>query len=167
MAIPEVKRIHGRWGEVRLNGIAIAEAVGVEFTVEVDQVDVPIVGGNWITFVEGQTRGTGTLRVAKAYSSLESMFMDFVAKTADELRALRDAGSEPRPHHTINVTLDDPLSYGVESLQLDGVKFWSMQGGYSLTDLVNRDWSFTFRGITPLKTITSSPQYPVVPARSA
>lgn len=165
MGVPEVKRIHGRWGEVRLNTVVVAEAVGIEFNVEIDQVDVPIVGGEWISFVEGQVRGSGTLRTVKAYSSFESMFLDYVAKSATELRAMRDAGQNPRPHHTITVTLDDPLAYGVEQIQLDGVKFWSMQGGFSLTDLVNRDWGFTFRGIRPLGTVAGSPQYPVVPTQ--
>jgi hypothetical protein len=165
MAVPEVKRVHGRWGEIRLNSIVVAEAVGIEFTVEIDQVDVPITGGAWISFVEGQVRGSGTLRTVKAYSSFESMFLDYVSKSATELRAMRDAGQNPRPHHTISVTLDDPLSYGVEQVQLDGVKFWSMQGGYSLTDLVNRDWAFTFRGITKLAMIAGSPNYPVAPTQ--
>lgn len=157
--IPEVRRVHGHYGELWIKGSPVAECTGIEYTVEVEQIEVPQVGGYWQNYVEGTTRGTGTLHLAKAYSSFEKLFMDYVNKSVQELRTLRNAGTLVRPTFTLTVVLDDPMSYGKESDILTGVKFWNYSAGFGLTDLVNRDWPFTFRGISQSSSIANSPSY--------
>lgn len=147
--MPRSKVIHGRWGEVLQNGQVLAEVTGIEYTTEIERIEVPQTGSRWNAHTEGVINGSGTLRMNKVYSRFEDAIVNYVSKTAAELRAMRDAGVDPRPALQLLVVLDSPHAYGRESETLDGVLFWSYSGGYSLTELVGREFPFTFEGITP------------------
>lgn len=146
------KVVHGRWGELLLGGAGttpLAEVTGIEYTVDIERVDVPQVGVRWTTFTEGSISGQGTLRMHKVYSRWEDYFNRYIAQEASQLRALRDSGVDPRPPLELTVVLDDPHSYGRETETLTGVFIWSYTGGFSLTELAAREWPFSFEGIIP------------------
>jgi hypothetical protein len=147
--MPRVKVVHGRWGEVYLGGQILAEVTGIEYSIEIERVDVPQVGTRWNTFTEGIITGTGTLRMHKVFSRWEDTFLNYVATTPAQLRALRDAGVDPRPPLSLLVALDSPHAYGRETETLLDVLFWTYTGGFQLTDLVGREWPFSFEGVEP------------------
>jgi Phage tail tube protein len=160
-ANPEVARIHGRWGELLIGGVAVAEATQIEYTVEIGQIDVPQVGGNWVMPVDGPIRGTGTLTLVQAYSSFRDIMFETINLSVAQMRAIRDSlgVAHVRKLFVLNVVLDDPASYGREVDILDGVKFTSYTGGWNLDDLVNRAYPFNFRGISSGGSIAGSPTY--------
>lgn len=55
------------------------------------------------------------------------------------------------------VKLDDPASLGTERLLLKGVKFWEIDFGWRVGQLVEENVDFTFEGFEPLDEITGDP----------
>ena len=168
--MPRVKVVHGRWGEVTVAGQVLAEVTGIEYSVEIERIDVPQVGARWNTFTEGVLSGSGTLRMHKLYSRWETVFQNYAAASPETLRQMRDgtgsfAGSprDPRPGLNITISLDDPHSLGVETETITDVLFWSYSGGFSLTDVVSREWPFTFEGIIPGSRIDPAVTVPGLP----
>lgn len=142
-----IKVQHGHWGRLFVNAVEMAEVTAIEYTVDIEQVEVPQVGTTWTYIHEGLITGQGELRIHKQYSDMEGSFLPYVSMTPQQLRAARDNGQPVRKEYTLQVDLDDPLGEGKETQTLTGVKFWSYTGGFDSTSLVGRTWPFTFTGI--------------------
>ena len=142
-----IKPQHGHWGELFVNAVLIAEVTAIEYTVEIERVDVPQVGTTWTYFHEGLISGNGELRIHKTHSDFESSFLPYVTMSPSQLRAARNAGTPIRPETTIKIALDDPRGVGREYETLTGVKFWQYTGGFDSSSLVGRTWPFSFTGI--------------------
>lgn len=142
-----IKVQHGHWGEVHVNAIPIAEVTAIEYTIEIERIDVPQTGTTWTYFHEGLISGSGELRIHKEFSDFEGAFLPYVTLTPNQLRARRNAGQPARPETTIKVAVDDPHGQGREYETLTGVKFWQYTGGFDASSLVGRTWPFSFTGI--------------------
>lgn len=143
----EFKVNHGHWGEVYVGATRILEVTAIEYTIEIEQVEVPQSGGRWLSRHPGMISGNGELTIHFAYSDFAGAFLPYVAKSPDQLRAERDAGLPIRPTTTIKVAVDDPHGSGREYETLTNVQFWTYTGGFDVTSLVGRTWPFTFEGI--------------------
>lgn len=162
--IPQVTPIHGRFGELWIGTSPIAEATGIEYTVEIEQVEINQVGGRWARQVPGKITGTGTMNVTKVYSTWEKYVIDYAGKSVKELREQRDRGEKIMPEFILTVTLDDPNATGKkETVDLKGVRFFQMSGGFQIGDLINRDVPFNFTGISLTQAIVAATNQPAVP----
>lgn len=146
--MPKVRVAHGHWGEVYVNAQLVGEVTAIDYTIEIERIDVPQVGTRWNTFHEGNITGEGTLTIYKAYSDFEGAFLPYTSLDATELRRRRDAGQPLRPSVSIKVAIDDPHGEpGREFETLVGVQFWRYTGGFNITEIINREWPFSFEGI--------------------
>lgn len=149
------RNIHGRWGRVFRNGIWIANATEVSYSVEIDRIEVRRAGTRWVDYKEGELTGSGTLVVDYVNSQYTKEFINYING--------RDANGALLPDRTLpvwslQVNLEDDQIPGIvkdqngeatsghESVELVGVKFWNMAGGYG-SDMITRDYEFTFSGI--------------------
>ena len=147
MAARKLKPQHGHWGEIYLNSTLIAEATAVEYTIEMERIEVPQSGTRQTSYKEGMITSQGELRLHHEFSDFATAFLRFVTADPDTLRAQRNAGIDVRPTATLKVSLDDPRGWGREYETLTGVLFWQYTGGYDITALTGRVWPFTFDGI--------------------
>lgn len=149
-AIPDVYPIHGRFGVLYVGGIVVAECTGIEYTVEVEQVEVNQVGARWTRQIPGRITGTGTLNLLKVYSVWEDIVLDYASQSVNDLVAARDRREKVFKSFNLTVKLDDPnaLESKREETTLKDVRFFQMTGGFQVADLINRDMPFTFSGIT-------------------
>lgn len=162
--IPQVTPVHGRFGELWIGTSPVAEATGIEWTVEIEQVEVNQVGARWARQVPGKITGTGTMNVTKVYSTWEKYVIDYAGKTVKELRDLRDAGQKIMPEFILTVTIDDPNATGKkEIVDLKGVRFFQATGGFQIGDLINRDVPFNFTGINLTQAIVAATGQPGAP----
>lgn len=151
------RNISGRWGRVFRGGDWMATVTEVSYSVEIDKMEVRRSGTRWVDYKEGEYTGTGSLSLDKVNSDYEREVISFlngvnVDGTALTSRALRvwtlqinleDSGIP-------GITYDDNgnATAGHESVSLHGVKCWNLEGGYSVSDMVNRSIEFTFNGIS-------------------
>lgn len=162
--IPQVTPVHGRFGELWIGTSPVAECTGIEYTVEIEQVEVNQVGARWARQVPGKINGTGTMNVTKVYSTWEKYVIDYAGKSVKALRDLRDQGQKIMPEFILSVTLDDPNATGKkEQIDLKGVRFFQMTGGFQIGDLINRDVPFVFTGISLTTAIEAATGQPAVP----
>jgi hypothetical protein len=161
--IPDVYPIHGRFGELYVGSQVVAEATGIEFTVEVEQVEINQVGARWTRQMPGRVTGTGTLNLLKVYSVWEDFVVNYASRSVQALRADRDAGVKAFPSFTMVVELNDPnaLQSKAERTTLKGVQFFQMTGGFQVADVINRDMPFNFWGIERTQPITAPPGYTI------
>lgn len=162
-SIPDVYPIHGRFGELYVGSQVVAECTGIEFTVEIEQVEVNQVGARWTRQMPGRVSGSGTLNLLKVYSIWEDVVINYASQSVSDLRAERDAGRKAFPSFTLLVELNDPnaLQSKAESTTLKGVRFFQMTGGFQVADLINRDMPFSFSGIERTQAIQAPPGYTI------
>lgn len=161
--IPDVYPIHGRFGELYVGNQVVAECTGIEYTVEVEQVEVNQVGAQWTRQMPGRINGTGTLNLLKVYSIWEDVVINYASRSVADLRASRDAGQKAFPSFSLVVVLNDPnaLQSKEERTTLKGVRFFQMTGGFQVADLINRDMPFSFTGVQRTQSITAPPGYTI------
>ncbi len=168
-AIPDVYPVHGRFGELYVGGQVVAECTGIEYTVEVEQVEVNQVGARWTRQIPGRITGTGTLNLLKVYSVWEDIVLDYASRSVTDLRADRDAGRKAFKSFELVVSLNDPnaLDSKEERTTLKDVRFFQMTGGFQVADLINRDMPFSFSGVTrSLKIARPNGTVPTIPSNS-
>ena len=138
------KVIDGQYGEVYRDGIWMADVVEISGTISIDRKDIPLAGTTSNHYKRGKTSREGTLRVHHIDSRWLEEFLDFSSKTLSERRAARDAGTPLSSRFNLLLSLDDPESFGAEQLMLYGIVLWEMPVGFSIEDLVDREFPFTW-----------------------
>jgi hypothetical protein len=138
---------HGHWGEVAVGAVPIFEVTAIEYSIEIERVEVPQAGARWQEFHEGLITAQGELRIHDVYDDFEGSFLPYLILTPTQLRNYRDGGGNARPTTTIKVAKDDPTGAGRSYETLTGVSFWQYTGGFDITNLIGRTWPFTFSGI--------------------
>ena len=167
--IPDVYPVHGRFGELYVGGQVVAECTGIEYTVEVEQVEVNQVGARWTRQIPGRITGSGTLNMLKVYSVWEDIVLDYASKSVSELRNERDAGNRAFKSFELVVSLNDPnaLDSQEERTILKDVRFFQMTGGFQVADLINRDMPFSFSGVSrSLKIARPNGTVPSIPSNT-
>ncbi len=145
------RNIHGRWGRVFRSGVWIANATEISYSIEIDRIEVRRAGTRWVDYKEGELTGSGTLTVDYVNSAYTAEFIDYVNGGGV-------SGTKTLPVWSLQINLEDDqipnivkdvngeAVSGHESVELTGVKFWNLGGGYG-TDMITRDYEFTFSGI--------------------
>lgn len=159
--------INGSYGELRWNGQELANVRSIEYTITLDREEVMIAGTRNKQYKAMSSSGTGTLVIYKVTSLfVPQMVRAFSASSVDNSHALAaptgvdagdaidegywmgntNLGQAPGQGMTLQVTLDDPEQYNgeSESITLQNVKLWSINGGFSVGDMLEQNIDFTF-----------------------
>ena len=134
--IPE-HTINGSFGEVRdENGEWITNAQELSFRVTIDRQEIQMSGTRRTGYKATRTAGEGTLRQFKVTTA----FIKRVSELMRDDRQLQFVGQ-------LMVKLDDPDSLGTERVLLKNVKFWEINGGWRVGEIIEEEIPFTFEDI--------------------
>lgn len=129
-----------------LGYVPLGEVIEVTGTVEIAQIDVPLVGKARMGHKPGRETRTGTLRVQKIDSKWEYEIWTFINKR-------KSPGTRvPMTPFSMELEYDDPDALGIEKIRLDGCLIWRLPIGFSIgDDLVEREFPFTWEDEDYLK----------------
>lgn len=148
-------RIGGMHGSAWRDGKQLAEAVEVTATVEINRIEVPLVGGTKQGYKPGRESREGTIRVQKIDSSWEMEVYSFLSQNVEERRRNRGTGRGGLRPFQLQLEFDDPDALGYELWQLEGCLLWRMAIGFSITDdIVDREFPLTWESERPLAHFT-------------
>jgi Phage tail tube protein len=150
-------RISGMFGSAYRDGKLLADVVEVIAPVQLGRITVPAVGSADESYKQGRITREGTMRVDKYDSSWEMELYNVLSQSDDARRAARDSGNPLNPEFSLVLKLDDPEALGVERWQLDGVRCWNFQVGFSGGDeITEREYQITWTTERPLTTFLKS-----------
>lgn len=144
--IPE-HTINGSFGEVRdENGEWLTNVQELTFRVTIDRQEIQMSGTRRTGYKATRTAGEGNLRQFKVTTA----FVKRVSELMRDDRQLQFVGQ-------LMCKLDDPDSLGTERVLLKGVKFWEINGGWRVGEILEEDIPFTFEDIEFPDEITGDP----------
>ncbi len=161
MANDGLYRVGGMYGAAYRDGKLLADVVEVTAAVEVNRIEVPLVGSTKQGYKPGRESREGTIRIQKCDDAWELEVYKYLSQGLAERRANRGKAAGLRPFSLV-LEFDDPDALGYSSWQLDGCLLWRMQLGFSITDdIIDREFPMTWESETPLsayrKTATINP----------
>ena len=150
---PGLYRMGGMYGSAWRDGIQLAEAVEVTAAVEINRVEIPIVGQTRQGYKPGRETREGTMNIQKIDSAWQLEVFEFLSTSLATRRARRGSGESPFRPFQLQIEIDDPEALDVEKWQLNGVLIWRMSIGFSITDdILNQELPITWESETPLRT---------------
>ena len=152
---PGLYRMGGMYGSAWRDGVQLAEAVEVTANVEVNRIEIPIVGQTRQGYKPGREAREGTMRVQKIDASWQLEVWNFLSMNLALRRSLRGTGEAALRPFQLQVEIDDPDALGVEKWQLDGCLIWRMSIGFSITDdIMDTELPITWESEKPLTAFT-------------
>lgn len=148
--IPETV-INGTFGELRLDGQWLVNVQQVDARAAIDRNDIRMAGQRGYGYKMMGVRGEGTIRQFKVTTQMFELIT----------RPLRNP-RQPMFVGQLIVKLDDVEALGVERILLDRVKFWEINFGYQVNDIVEESIPFTYEGLEFLDQIIGDPTRPAV-----
>ena len=144
-------RIGGMYGSAWRNGVQLADVVEVNVNVEINRIEVPLVGSTKQGYKPGRETREGTVSIQKIDTSWEMEVRQFLTQDLATRRANRGTGRQSLRPFQLQIELDDPDGLGYELWQLDGCLLWRMPLGFSITDdILNREYPLTWEAERPL-----------------
>lgn len=150
-------RYGGMYGAAYAPGVApnppklLSDVVEVTAAVEINRIEVPIVGTTKQGYKPGRESREGSIRIHQIDSEWHMEVYRYLSQGLSERRANRDKGKANLRPFTIIIEHDDPDALGVERWQLDGCLIWRMQLGFSITDdITDREFPLTWEEERPL-----------------
>jgi hypothetical protein len=141
----------GMFGSAYRNGVLLSDAVAVSAPIAIGRITVPAVGSADESYKQGRTTREGTMEIQKIDTQWELEIFALLSATDDQRRAARDAGTPINPAFQLVVKLDDPEALGAERWQLDGVRMWNFEIGFSGgDDITSRQYQITWDSERPL-----------------
>lgn len=152
----------GMYGTAWRDGAPLFEVVEFNGAVEVNRIEVPLVGQTKQGYKPGRESREGTMRLYLVHSRWEKEFHDFTENRAANI-TLRT--------FDLKLTVADPGAYqigpgqpGRISWMLHGVQIWRMPLGFSITDdLIDRELPVTWESEEPLEWFGVDDQGKVTP----
>lgn len=139
--------IDGSYGEVRdQDGEFLAATQEITFNLRVAREEIMRSGTRQVGYKAMATSGDGSLRGFKVTST----FLELVSRMFRSDRQQIFVGQ-------LLVKLDDPSALGVERVLLEGVKFWEIDGGWTVNTMLEETVAFTFEGFRFLDQIVGDP----------
>lgn len=146
-----LRRMGGMYGSAWRGGKMLSEAVEVSGAVEVNRIEVPLVGQTKQGYKRGRETREGTLRIQKIDASWELEIYNFLSVGLEARRDARGTANAAMPTFDLKIDLDDPDAYGYEAWQLENCQIWRMPLGFSITDdILEREFPLTWENERPL-----------------
>lgn len=160
-------RMSGLYGSAWRDGLKLADVIEVSGAVEVNRIEVPLVGQTRQGYKPGRETREGTMRVQKMDTKWEMEVYQYLALSLQQRRRNRDAGFPNLRPFQLQLEYDDPDSLGIEKWILHGVLLWRMPLGFSITDdLVDREYPITWEYEEPLYAFSTEQSASGMPAPS-
>ena len=152
-------RRSGFSGKVFTDGVQIGELVAIEWSVESEQIPVPISGSYQDETKPGRETRRGSFRFQDVHDRWALMVWEF-----NDARRRGDRSAAKFPEFDIVTTLDDIGAPQATSWALMGCQLFMFDGGFAQEDqLLQRDVPFTFRSEKPLSAFIYGPDGVAVP----
>lgn len=150
-----LRRMGGMYGSAWRDGFQIAEAVEVSGAVEVNRIEVPLVGTTKQGYKTGRETREGTLRIQKIDARWELEIYSFLSAGLAARRANRGTANATLRTFDLKLEIDDPDAYGYEAWQLENVQIWRMPIGFAITDdILEREFPITWENERPINAFT-------------
>lgn len=145
----------------------LTEVVEVSGAIEINRIDVPLVGRTSSGYKPGRESREGSIRLQKIDTSWEMEVYQYLSAGLEQRRRNRDAGLPNLRPFTIQFEYDDPDAIGIEKWQLNGCLIWRLPLGFSIADdVVEREYPLTWESETPIYSFkakrTTTPQGTVI-----
>lgn len=149
-----MKRFGGMYGSAWQDGVQLLEVAEVTPSIEINRIEVPLVGSTKTGYKTGRETREGTLNVQKIDSRWEKFIFQFLNSSLAQRRAKRGTPEATLREFTLKLEYDDPDTPRKEVWQLEGCKVWRMQpGAFSITDdYVQREYPLTWEAEEPIET---------------
>lgn len=145
-------RFSGMYGSAWRNGKLLGDVIEVGGNVDINRIDVPLVGMTRTGHKRGRETRDGTFRVQKMDSAWEIEIYELIAMDLSERRARRDAGNRSGSSFDLHVRYDDPDALAVEEWVLYGCMLWRFTVGFNIgDDLVEREYPFSWESESPIQ----------------
>lgn len=162
-------RVGGMFGAAYRDGQILTDAVDVTVNVEINRIEVPLVGQTKQGYKPGRESRDGTIRVQKVDTTWELEVYQFLSQGLDERRANRGTAAGGLRPFQLQLEWNDPDALGYEKWQLNGCLLWRLPLGFQITDdIVDREYPLTWESEIPLSAykrtgkINASTQLPEV-----
>lgn len=149
----EDRRIDGQYGEVWHEGVYQGDILEITGRIAIERREIPRAGNSGVVFRRGRVSREGSFRIGKIDSRFENKILQYIRLSPDEKRKLRRQGIAAFPDTWLTIKVDDPDSWGVEEIQLLGVKIWEVGIGFTMGDLLEREIPFTWESENLVKGI--------------
>jgi hypothetical protein len=158
-----LRRFGGMYGSAWRDNVQLAEAVEVTGAVEVNRIEVPLVGQTKTGYKPGRETREGTLNIQKIDARWELEIFRFLNTSLAQRRANRGTANATLRTFDLKIEVDDPEA-GYEAWQLENCQIWRLPLGFSITDdIINREFPFTWESERPLSAFTYNAQGVAVP----
>jgi hypothetical protein len=153
-------RFGGMWGEARTeDGLLLAEVTEVTATIEVNRIEVPLVGTTKQGYKPGRESREGTFRVQKIDAKWELQVYEYINTTLADRRRYRGTEQSVLSPFTLLIGYDDPEALGKESWQLNGCLLWRLPLGFNIgDDIRDLEFPFTFESEAPIEAFVRTGQ---------
>lgn len=145
-----LRRFGGMYGSAWRDNVQLAEAVEVTGAVEVNRIEVPLVGQTKTGYKPGRETREGTLNIQKIDMRWELEIFQFLNSSLASRRQARGTPQATLRTFDLKIEIDDPEA-GYEAWQLENCQIWRLPLGFSVTDdIINREFPFTWESERPL-----------------
>jgi len=133
------------------DGTLLSEVVEVTAAVEVNRIEIPLVGSTKQGYKPGRESREGSLRLQKIDTRWELQVFDFLSQSLAARRVARGTPAAGLRPFTLKLEWDDPDALGKETWQLEGCLIWRLPLGFNITDDIrDLEFPFTWETETPL-----------------
>lgn len=139
-----LNRYGGMFGSAWRDAKQLADVVEVTGNVEVNRIEVPLVGTTKQGYKAGRESREGTIRIQKIDAYWEKEILDWIAGRNSADRDTQVAASAAHVFD-LKLQIDDPEAFGREAWELKGCQLWRIPLGFSITDdIIDREFPFTW-----------------------
>lgn len=136
--------INGSFGEVLTgDGNWLTEIQSVQATLRIARRDIMRAGTRSVGYKPMTVSGEGTLSMIKVTSE----FLQVVSEM------MRGGNTQRQKRTTLNIRLKDPDALGTEEVRLLDVKFWEINFGFNVDEIIEQQIPFTFEQIEGIQWI--------------
>lgn len=146
-----LRRYGGMYGSAWRDNVLLSEVVEVSGAVEINRIEVPLVGQTKQGYKPGRESREGTLRIQKIDASWELEIYKFLSQSLAARRAVRGTDDATLRTFDIKIEIDDLEAYAKEVWQLENCQIWRMPLGFSITDdIIDREFPLTWETERPI-----------------
>lgn len=133
-----LSRYGGMYGSAWLGSTLLADVVEVSGNIEVNRIQVPLVGTTTQGYKSGRETREGNIKIQKVDSFWEDKLLTFLQQRA--------SGTGTSPTFDLTLKHSDPDAHGSETWNLFGCQIWRVPIGFSITDdIIDREFPLTWQ----------------------
>lgn len=140
-----INRFGGMYGRALRGGYLLAEVSDVSAMIDVNRIEVPLVGQTKMGYKPGREVRDGTITIQKIDTRWELELKQFLTDRQRYLEGIEGAVAPKLRQFDLKLEYADPGALGRESWQLHGCQVWQLPLGFSITDdFVTRSLPFSW-----------------------